>query len=156
MTGRYGAAPAGDGDLVEIEEKDKKKGPTPNETAARILEDRRFVETAGGVLYEYQAEHGHWVERGEPTMLSIVHHAVPWATASYRANVVKAIAAETHDADLQWGRAASHEIAVKNGVIDLETMEIRPHHWADWLDYVVPHDWDPAAECPVWLQALDD
>ena len=74
MTGRYGAAPAGDGDLVEIEEKDKKKGPTPNETAARILEDQRFVETAGGVLYEYQVEHGHWVERAFYQILPLDIH----------------------------------------------------------------------------------
>ena len=145
-----------DGEEMESKRKGRKSGPTPNETAQRILEDRRFVEDAGGTIYSYDGDRGHWVAREPATMLAIIHGYVDWATHSYRANVVRSIAAASHDAELQWGRVATHEVAVKNGVIDLERMEIRPHRWSDWLDYVIPHEWHSTAECPVWLAALDD
>jgi len=44
----------------------------------------------------------------------------------------------------------------KNGTIDLKTGELRPHRRDDMLTQLAPVEYDPKAECPRWLQFLDE
>lgn len=44
---------------------------------------------------------------------------------------------------------------VENGTLDLETGRLRPHDRADLLTKRAPVQWDPAADCPVFLAYLD-
>lgn len=41
-----------------------------------------------------------------------------------------------------------------NGVLDLQTFELRPHDPADMLTYCLPYAFDPAATAPNWRQFL--
>jgi putative DNA primase/helicase len=42
----------------------------------------------------------------------------------------------------------------RNGTIDLRTGELRPHDRRDLLTKVVPLDFDPTADCPLWEETL--
>jgi len=42
-----------------------------------------------------------------------------------------------------------------NGTIDLKTGELRPHRMEDLLTVLVPVEYNPEAECPLWLKFLD-
>lgn len=45
---------------------------------------------------------------------------------------------------------------VNNGTIDLKTGELQEHRKEDLITRLAPVDFDPAAECPRWLQFLDE
>lgn len=45
---------------------------------------------------------------------------------------------------------------VKNGTIDLQTGELRPHHREDFLTKIVPIEYDPNAECQEFSKFLDE
>jgi P4 family phage/plasmid primase-like protien len=42
----------------------------------------------------------------------------------------------------------------RNGTLDLTTGELRPHSREDLITQLCPLEYDPAAECPVWLATL--
>lgn len=43
---------------------------------------------------------------------------------------------------------------LRNGTLDLNTLNLRPHDPADWLTYCLPYDYDPRAEAPNWAAFL--
>ncbi len=43
----------------------------------------------------------------------------------------------------------------QNGVVDLRTGQIRPHHRSLLMTRIVPTDYDPDAKCPLWLSFLE-
>ncbi len=44
---------------------------------------------------------------------------------------------------------------VANGTIDLRTGELREHNREDYIARILPIEYDPDAECPLWLTFLD-
>jgi len=62
------------------------------------------------------------------------------------------VATETLDRDLDL-------INCRNGTIDLRTGELREHDRADFITRMMPVEYDPTAECPLWdaflLRAMD-
>ena len=44
---------------------------------------------------------------------------------------------------------------VPNGTIDLGTGKLREHRREDLITKIAPVEYDPAAECPLWLEVLD-
>lgn len=46
-------------------------------------------------------------------------------------------------------------INLKNGVLDINSRELRPRDRSLFFKYVLPHNYDPKAECPRWLEFLD-
>lgn len=47
------------------------------------------------------------------------------------------------------------KLPVENGVIDLESGELLPHDRMYYFTRICPVKYDPAATCPMWLEALD-
>ena len=43
-----------------------------------------------------------------------------------------------------------------NGTLELETLELRPHHGDDLLTYCLPYGYRPDADCPRWRRFLDE
>jgi putative DNA primase/helicase len=43
---------------------------------------------------------------------------------------------------------------VQNGTVDLRTGELRPHRREDFITRLAPVDYDPTAECPLWMATL--
>jgi len=43
-----------------------------------------------------------------------------------------------------------------NGTVNLQTGELRPHRRDDFLTKICPHPFDPSAQCPRWLQFIDE
>ena len=48
----------------------------------------------------------------------------------------------------------NYMLNVQNGTLDIRTGELRPSKREDLITKLVPYDWDPGAECPVWLETL--
>jgi putative DNA primase/helicase len=48
------------------------------------------------------------------------------------------------------------KINLKNGVLDLETMELLPHSEEFGFLYCLPYNYDPEAKCPKWEKFIDE
>lgn len=52
------------------------------------------------------------------------------------------------------GERSTDVLIFNNGILDLTTLELTPHTADLFCPYGLPFDYDPAATCPVWLEAL--
>jgi putative DNA primase/helicase len=122
----------------------------------------------------------HWTEVGNSALKSRLYlkleHAIfyapnkkgemeprPWNPSIKKvAALTEAIAAVTHlDEKIEPGQWLGHKkdgprlVSCANTMIDPITKETRPHTPAYFTTSAVPYDYDPAAECPQWLDFLD-
>jgi putative DNA primase/helicase len=127
-----------------------------NEVAKWILDEARFVQDVAGKVYRYTGTH--WEPATEATLVSLaLRFDTEVATrAARRAEIVSFLKARVHEPDLTWGRVADHEVACRNGVVDVRSGKRRPHRAEDYLERVIPWDFRPGAEAPVWRQCLCD
>jgi P4 family phage/plasmid primase-like protien len=58
--------------------------------------------------------------------------------------------------EVKWNNLQHYEIPVKNGVIDIRDMSLRPHRPSDFLDHEVATAYDPDAKAPRWERALSE
>lgn len=98
---------------------------------------------------------------GETTRLFIEKIAMQYT--SFEAVAMKDIREATdlalsrrHMIRIPWNRLARTEVPLQNGVLDFEKSEMRDHNPNDYVDRLIPIDWDPSAECPIWLRCLED
>jgi len=75
-------------------------------------------------------------------------------SAHRRSEIVKLLGVRAHDMVFEFGGVASSEVAFENGVLDVLTGRLRPHRAEDYLESVLPWEWDGKAICPVWLSTL--
>jgi P4 family phage/plasmid primase-like protien len=72
-----------------------------------------------------------------------------------RAEIVKYWQAAAFVPGELWGRVGMDEVALGNGVLNIRTGDLRPHDPLDYLDHVIPHDYDPTASCDFWMECLE-
>ena len=52
--------------------------------------------------------------------------------------------------------ARTDELPLENGVLNLESLTLGPHRKLAWHTHVLPHPYDPYAECPRWERFLEE
>ena len=50
----------------------------------------------------------------------------------------------------------SNLVSFKNGLLDIDTMTMRPHDCGIFCVNQIPHDYDPTAKCPKWLKFVSE
>lgn len=116
-----------------------------------ILEDDHFAVDAGKYLYRYadgvyRGDGKDWIARRCKTILEDLGRPEKWTT--YRVGQVTAYIAV--DRPALWERPPDDILNVKNGLLDLETGELRPHTPEHLSTVQIPVDYDPDAACPAW------
>ena len=53
-------------------------------------------------------------------------------------------------------KQAMDKINFQNGTLDLNTMGVAKHDWKDYFRYVLPYDYDPKADCPMFKKYLNE
>lgn len=53
-------------------------------------------------------------------------------------------------------KQAMDKINFKNGTLSLNTMFLKRHNWKDYFRYVLPYDYDPKADCPMFKKYLNE
>lgn len=71
-------------------------------------------------------------------------------------DVVNRIKSDKYMANPPWNNIENMEIALKDGILNILTGKIRSHSPNDYLDRIIPIEYDPNAECPLWLKCLED
>lgn len=132
-----------------------KAAPPPNAVAEEIMAETRFVQDATGTVYRYTGTH--WVEAPKPYLIArAMAEDGPRRTSSKRrSEIVSFIEARSHVPDLAWGRVGDNEVALANGVLNLELGGLRSHDADDMLERVIPWPFRKGAACPLWTGVLD-
>jgi len=81
-----------------------------------------------------------------------------WAVGSQSAGRIRAmvdLARSDMRVDYSELDADGHLLNLPNGVLDLRSLELRPHDPAGMLTRMGGTPWDPAARCPVWEGVLE-
>jgi len=129
---------------------DKKK-LTANEIADAVTAGDHFAQDAGGKLYRfsggtYNQYAERYIRRRVKELLEDSGRADEWS--SHKANeVVEYIRA---DAPELWERPPLDEVNVLNGILNVETRELREHDPAFLSPVQIPVRYDPEAACPAW------
>jgi putative DNA primase/helicase len=125
------------------------EAPSPAALAALICADDHFAQEKGGKVYHFAA--GAYRPRGEQRIRSRVKAIC--ASLGCEDEWSSRLANETVeyirvDAPELWERPPEDVLNVKNGLLDVATLELKPHT-PKWLSPVqIPVIFDPAATCP--------
>lgn len=120
--------------------------------------------SSDGVLYTFRD--GHWQETPDAEMASEVRATDP----SDRLDVqhVNKLVEGVHQLTavrakpFEWIRPSGIEPApedlalFRNGLLDVNRMELIPHDGRYFATGLPDHDWDPFAECPTWMAWLNE
>lgn len=125
-----------------------------NSTAAAILEKNQILNDTGN-LYRYNQTHWYLVQDEAIKQLALHEEGPEKSTSKSRNEILDFIRSTTYCQNHAWRRLTSSEIPVGNGVLDLNTMELRPHRPEDYLKSSIPWGYNPKAQCPQLMRCLD-
>ena len=128
----------------------------PTDVVDTMLAAHRYVTDENGRTYSYA--NGHWSPVTDFVLMARVKAASGGRIRKRSAQeaIVHQVGIETLKTDLEWHRAADHEVPCASGMLDLRTMRARPHNPDDFLDSALPHEFDPTAACPTWDRVLEE
>lgn len=124
--------------------------------ADAILETDHFAVDAGDRLYYYHAgsyrlDGKRHIARRCKELLENWNRPAKWTT--YRVGQVQSYIAV--DRPALWKRPPRDVLNVKNGLLDLQTGELRPHSPEHLSAVQLPVEYDPGADCPAWHKFTD-
>lgn len=111
-----------------------------------------FAQDAGGATYQYNGRF--WEQISDATLSAIALEHDPTPKASRLREIRELLKARVHRRDLEFGRVADHEVPCIDGVVDVLSGQVRPHAIDDYIDSVIPWNYDGKAACADWLDTL--
>lgn len=124
-----------------------------NELGDAIMQKYTVIQDGPGNLYEYEAPV--WTPITRDTLLSYALTLDgPDTKARKREEAVRYVVAYQYKHEIPWRSIEEYEVPLHNGVLDLKTLTLREHKSSDYLETILPVDYVPDAQCPVWLAAL--
>lgn len=137
--------------------RDRMKKASPNDLAELIMMDHTVLHTANGAIYEYNRNCWERISDEAIKTWAMTYDKIEDTTNSRRNEIVSYIKVRTHHEKIEWNAGiADDEIPMANGVLNITTQQLREHNTKDYVDSVIPHDWDASAQEPErWLDALD-
>lgn len=128
----------------------------PNEIAQLVMKDHAFKCTMDGDIYEYNDRFWELITNRRLRVFGATYDSDQHTNQRRRGEIADYIEIHTQCKRIEWRQVKQTEIALQNGVYDLATLELRPHRKEDYLETVVPVNFDPQADCPVWKRGLED
>lgn len=137
--------------------KKKTKGKRrPNDMARQVMGEHKLTRDPNGLMFEWDGICWKPLTRGVLTSYSLsadTHGQTTRARRDETSSYVMATVQRTEE--IPWGNLDEHEVPVSDGVLNVETKDLRPHKPEDWVESVVPHTWSPDDECELWLDSLE-
>jgi len=131
---------------------------TVPEISYKLCEEYEFHRDDAQCVYLYNEDY--WIET---SIQMIDKMAMQYSTfADSEKGTAKARRASNHALTCQhlrfieWNQVEPTEVPLKNGVLDFMTGDVRKHRSSDYLDRIIPIDYDPDATCELWLRCIAD
>lgn len=127
---------------------------SPALVANALLAAGDFLTDDSGTVHRYTGTH--WEPCSETKLQNLALEAEGYrqSVGKRRSEIIGQVKARSYRAGHKWGRVEDWEVPCRNVVVDVRTMTPRPHRKEDYLEKVIPWDWEPGALCPRWEQAL--
>jgi P4 family phage/plasmid primase-like protien len=128
---------------------------TAPEEIAKYLASRKSILFFKGQFFHFTG--AIWRRVSVPFIKGLYYEADPKYFTSKRATtVIETLQVLCNKEDITWNNLKDSEIAVKNGVLDVKTLELRDYMPEDYCDHNIPHNFNSGASCPVWIKCLAD
>lgn len=126
----------------------------PNDIARLIMRDHLFMRVMNGMVYRYNKLY--WQQTTEEAVkaLAMQYDTHEHGRATRRNEVASYVLTAGHREGIRWRQLAEREVPVQNGVLDVETCDIRPHRPGDFLESCIPHEYSPKNRCHRWLKVI--
>ncbi len=129
---------------------------SPANVAAELIEGGNFLTVDSGTVYRYTGTFWEPLSDAALQNLALIADGQRRSSGRRRSEIIGQIKAASFRSGHRWGRVADWEIPCNNVVVDVRTGAVRPHRREDFLEKVLPWDYEPGAECPRWERALEE
>lgn len=126
----------------------------PNDLARVILRDHRVV-VYKDLLYEYDGRRWKRIKDGVLAQYALAIDSHDHTKSARRSETVKYVLDAARNDEIEWRRLADLEIPCRNGVVNIDTCDIRPHRPEDYLESVIEHDYDAGQHPHRWISTLE-
>lgn len=109
-------------------------------------------------IYIYDEEQGFWDDTTDKNLKGLAMNVDTKSktTNARRQEIVNYALDRCSLNRVNWNNIESDEVPFKDGIYKITTGERFPHSYDKFLNSVIPHNYNPSAECPRWLQCLDE
>jgi len=135
--------------------RDSSEKPMPNDIGRMIMRDHDLLLDNVGVLREYNGRHWEPAPADRLRSYAMQYDSHEHTSARRRNEAAQYVMDSVRQVKTPWRALGASEIPCSNGVVDATTGVLRPHRREDYLETCIPHDYNPSAECPLWLAVLD-
>ena len=118
----------------------------PDSTLARVDQ----------VFYRYNGKAWEEVSDEKLRHLLATDMAPSWPQHSTVTGTFSMICELVHAADRKMGALPANFILFQNGVLDMTTWQLHPHHPSYFTTNIMPYAYDPGAGCPHWQSFLNE
>lgn len=125
-----------------------------NEIAEEILTQVSIVSDKFGYTYQYNGRFWEQVTGRVLQKLAKDADKIEHTNRRRRGEIADYLEMATQRPQIHWRQVRPAEVPLQNGVFDVDSGELRPHRKEDYLETVVPVEYDPGATCPTWEAAL--
>lgn len=124
-------------------------------TVEAILDEEDLISDAHGIVWRYDSRRWEQLTVPQRHKLALDYGGKAATARRIRTEIADLLALRVQRKRIDWGKVITHEISCRSGMLDLRSGETREHRREDYLEAVLPWDYDPAARCDVWIEALE-
>jgi P4 family phage/plasmid primase-like protien len=151
-TGRIGESIDSGDDSLELSDQER----AGRDIAARLVSEYHIRRDDAKCIYVYQNNVWNETSREFLEKLSMQYDTHNHMEMKILREAVNLALTRRHVQEIPWNRLSNTEVAVRNGVLDFMTGKVRRHDPDDYIDRILPFDFDPSAACPRWELALEE
>lgn len=134
----------------------------PNDLAMCALTNHEiWSESTSGLLFEFNGKYWERISEQDVRAYVMAEDVHEYTTRSRRNEALSYIQDHRILREITWRQLKPYEIPLQNFIISIDKPFVgvqpttRPHLLQDYLETIIPWDFDPTAQCPRWMEALD-
>lgn len=127
---------------------------TPNDIARLIIRDHAIVADKMGYIFEYNHRFWERITRAQILAYAMAYDVHQHTKARRRNESAEYVLTYGLKRSIPWRAVRPDEVPIWNGVMNLETSELRPHRREDYLETITPVPYMGEKPCSAWLEAL--
>lgn len=127
----------------------------PNVIGNRIIDEGNLIYVNRNV-YRYDGIKWVMADKEYIRQLALAADGEANTTKDRRSEIVDYVTNKIYRDKMNWRQIEMYEVPVKNGVVDIRTMEVFEHRKQDYIQTCVPWEFNLGAQCPTLMRCLDD
>jgi P4 family phage/plasmid primase-like protien len=127
-----------------------------NTLVLKVLKEHQIINDLAGNTYEFNGVH--WEELTESALkvLAAKYDALEHTSTRRRNEIINLIKISNPVKNIPWRNLELDQVPFLNGVWSVKNETLIPHSRSHYLETTLPWKLNIEAECPVWLQCLQD